>query len=162
MGQERVAMAPGQRLSNFGCNLCHAFGVGVVLHLDLDGTRAGSYDGFGVAHNDVLGAKSLVLSVGSAAPVGTWAAANNVLALPGHDGGHPSGDPRVHAAVVAVHGVPGHVENLVLAGAVVGLLDEVAVLEGHLGKKQEEKKKKGGSWSSRGVRTFVFCFSSQI
>jgi hypothetical protein len=64
----------------------------------------------------------------------------------------------VEATVVAVHGVPGHVENLVLAGAVVGLLDEVAVLEGHLGKKQEEKKRPGGSGSSRGVPTFVFCF----
>jgi hypothetical protein len=107
----------------------------LVLHLDPNGAHAGSYGGFGVAHNDVPGAKSLVLGIGVAAPVAPhWGwAANNVLALPGHDGRHPGGDRRVHAAVVAVHGVPGHVENLVLAGAVVGLLDEVAVLEGHLG-----------------------------
>ena len=147
MGQEGVAVGPGQRLSNFSRNLCHAFGVGLVLHLDQNGARAGSYDGFGVAHNHVNGAESLVLSVGSAAPVCTCDGGNDVLTLPGYDGRHAGGDPRVHAAVVAVHRVPGHVENLVLAGAVVGLLDEVAVLEGHLGKKQEEKKRPGGSGS---------------
>jgi len=42
-------------------------------------------------------------------------------------------------------------EDLVFAGAVVGLLDEVAVLERHLGSWREKKLGRGRAWVLREV-----------
>jgi hypothetical protein len=123
-------------------------GTGVIHSLAKRGlSELGVTDGrlsLAAAAVNVDGTKALVLCIGSGAPVLVQPRADNVFTLTGHNGRQTRRHGGMHPAVdLRVSGRVG--EDLVFAGAVVGLLHEVAEMEGHLGS-WREKKLGGGIW----------------